>query len=304
MVKQAYGSTKRALDIFVQKSRKGLHPSDQWITLAKARANVQHRAETSFTGFYNHFPIWRTLTMKKSLFTTGCCVAALMSATSVNADVILTNSGGVVTNLGFGDFEGTNGQLRNESLQITAANGGGTFTLLNEGSNNIITQNTTTTIDIEAGSLIVERNTFLGNDGAGNLTFNLSGGVAQFDDNVGIGRDEATTLVTISGGSFNVDGVLSFDVPGGSGGVRPGFGTIDFTDGSTGSLTVAGLGEADFAAFVASGDITFDGAAVAAADFGTTFSVSGSTLSVVPEPASLALVGLGALAMAGRRRRA
>ena len=130
-----------------------------------------------------------------------------------------------------------------------------------------------------------------------------SGGVAQFDDNVGIGRDEATTLVTISGGSFNVDGVLSFDVPANAAGDRPGFGTIDFTDGSTGSLTVAGLGEADFAAFVASGDITFDGAAVAAADFGTIFSVSGSTLSI-PEPASLALVGLGALAMAGRRRRA
>ena len=244
--------------------------------------------------------------MKKSLFTTGCCVAALMSANVANADIIVTTTGEMpmATNLGFGDVEGTNGQLRNQSLQITAANGGGTFTLLNEGSNNIITQNTTTTIDIEAGSLIVERNVFLGNDGGGNLTFNLSGGVAQFDGPVGIGRDEATTLVTISGGEFNVGGALSFDVPGGANGVRPGFGTLDFTVGSTGSLTVEGADASTFQAFVASNDITFDGAVVAAADFNTVFSVDGNTLSVVPEPASLALVGLGALAMAGRRRRA
>ena len=237
--------------------------------------------------------------MRKLFFTIACFGAVLMSGNMANADVIVDGA-----NLGSGDIVGTNGQLRSQSLQITADNGGGTFTLLDESQNNIIAQNTTTTVDIEAGLLDVQRDTFLGNDGGGNLTFNLSGGVAQFAETVGIGRDEATTLVTISGGQFIVNGNLglSFDVPGGAGGVRPGNGTLDFTDGSTGTLTVAGADAATFEAFFDAGDITFDGGA--AGTFDELFQVSGSTLSVVPEPASLALVGLGALAMAGRRRRA
>ena len=234
----------------------------------------------------------------------GCLAAALLSVNHVNADIFVTDSDGIVTNLGSGSVDSGNGQLRSEDLLITAANGGGTFVVLDQGSNNIITQNMTTTIDIEAGLLDVQRDTFLGNDGGCNLTFNLSGGVAQFAETVGIGRDEATTLVTISGGEFIVNGNLglSFDVPGTSTGLRPGFGTIDFTDGSTGTLTVAGADAETFEAFFDTGDITFDGGAVGT--FDEFFQVSGNTLSVVPEPASLALVGLGALAMAGRRRRA
>ena len=235
----------------------------------------------------------------KLVCTASCLAAALMSVNHVNADVIV---GGV--NEGSGVVIASDGQLRVNNLQITAVNGGGTFILLNQPTNNIIIQNTTATIDIEAGLFAVQRDTFLGNDGDGNLTFNLSGGVAEFADTVGIGRDEATTLVTISGGEFNVGGALSFDVPGGANGVRPGNGTIDFTDGSTGTLTVEGADAATFEAFFDAGDITFDGGA--AGTFGELFQVNGSTLSVVaavPEPGSLALLGLCGLAAISRRRR-
>ena len=172
--------------------------------------------------------------MRKLFLTVACLGAVLMSGNCANADVIVNG-----VNEGSGDIVGTNGQLRAQNLQITADNGGGTFTLLDQGNNNIIAQNTTTTVDIEAGLLDVQRSTFLANDGNGNLTFNLSGGVAQFTNFVGIARDQATTLVTISGGDFVVDGDLLFDVRNGNGGApaTAGDGTIDFTTGSTGTLS-------------------------------------------------------------------
>lgn len=259
--------------------------------------------------------------MKKSFFTTACCVAALMSADYADADIILTDGDGNVTNAGQAlTISGGNALLRTNDLTINADNGGGVVTF--QGSNLFFAQiPNTTTIDIQAGEFnVTTPQVFLGNGGqigqpgGGNNTFIVSGGDASFV-NLGLGRDEGTGLLQISAGTVNVSENLELGV---TGNADLGIGTVDFTLGSTGALTVGGnftipgLDENEediqvvvtFAEAFDAGFITVGGEAGDVGTFGEVFQVSGNTLSLIPEPASLALVGLGALAMAGRRRRA
>ena len=252
--------------------------------------------------------------MKKSLFTTGCCVAALMSANVANADIILN---GVTTAGPDATLVINNNDLRTQNLTINAANGGGSVTFNGGGSQ--FGQGGTPTVDIQAGTFTATRNVFLGNGGAANSsTFIVSGGDAFFTD-LGIARDRASGLLEISAGSVTVSGALAFDVFNGTNAATAGSGTLNFTAGSTGSLTAAtiqvdgsatGGVAADLASYQAlftSGNLTFDGSNDGV--FSEIFQVTpngttGATLSLIPEPASLALVSLGTLAMAGRRRRA
>jgi len=57
----------------------------------------------------------------------------------------------------------------------------------------------------------------------------------------------------------------------------------------------------DYEAFYTDGDLTIGGDNSAA--FADVFQVSGNTLSLVPEPSSTALLGLGGLALILRRRK-
>ena len=218
-------------------------------------------------------------------------------ATSASAAITLSGDGviGPIVTL-------TGDQLRQQDLTITDA--GDEFTY--DSSSAVIGGDGggafVTTIDISAGSFIgAGRGYFLGNgNGDGNI-FNLSGGSVLFEQGLGIARDDSTALVTISGGSFTVDGALTFDIASG-GGVDTADGSIDFTTGSTGTLTVAGLTETDYEALYTAGDLTFAGDN--SATFADVFEVSGNTLSlVVPEPSSTALLGLGGLALILRRRK-
>ncbi|MBK1831085.1 hypothetical protein JIN77_10135 [Verrucomicrobiaceae bacterium R5-34] len=129
----------------------------------------------------------------------------------------------------------------------------------------------TALIDVVSGSLTVEA------------------GYNQFF----IGRDDATGILRIQGGTTILGGMPTFDDVAGNG-------SIDFTSESTGSLTVAGADLAYYQGLYAGTDLTIDGVNTAA--FGDVFSVTGSTITLVPEP-STALLGVASMGLMCLRRR-
>lgn len=84
-------------------------------------------------------------------------------------------------------------------------------------------------------------------------------------------------------------------------------GEIDFLSGWTGSWEVGSFGAGDWETRLtsASNGFLLDGTAIDATSFANNFEVSGdgTTLTLVPEPSSTALLGLGGLALILRRRK-
>ncbi|NWK55009.1 PEP-CTERM sorting domain-containing protein [Verrucomicrobiaceae bacterium N1E253] len=197
------------------------------------------------------------------------------------------------------------GQLKTDGETCTITTGGTlTFTtpnwetILQAGD---ISATGTTTINIETGGTMTWENAtsanstrlFLGNQTAGSTgIINLNGGDflgANLTEFI-LGRNDATGLFNISAGTAEF-GNLQFG---------SGTGTIDFTAGSTGSLTVTGYTQTDYETLWTDGNLTYGGAQ--SGTFADNFSVSGSTLTAVPEPSSAALLGLGGIALVLRRR--
>ncbi|MDF3129628.1 PEP-CTERM sorting domain-containing protein [Kiritimatiellaeota bacterium B1221] len=149
-----------------------------------------------------------------------------------------------------------------------------------------------------------------------------TGSTATFDGNLNVGRETKATINQY-GGTMTIAGYLS--VPEIASGVQAGSvynlsggsvtadyfryqnslgGFFNFTTGSTGTFTVM-QSSYDFESFIDEGGIRLNGNASSdLADFIIDTSVGGqTTLTVIPEPGTVTLVGLGVLSVACALRR-
>lgn len=161
----------------------------------------------------------------------------------------------------------------------------------------------TTTINIETGGTMTWAGAsgngtrlFLGNQSAGSTgIINLNGGTfagANLTEFV-FGRNTATGLFNITAGTAEFGNLT----------LGSGTSIIDFTSGSTGSLTVTGYDQTAYETLWNAGNLTSAGSNTGT--FAENFSVTGATITAVavPEPSSSALLGLGGLALIMRRRK-
>ena len=125
-------------------------------------------------------------------------------------------------------------------------------------------------------------------------------------------RNRDSSLVYIENGTVTLSGSLNMN--GGFTTFGQGNGTltatslssdgdsrINFLNGSGGALTIGGFGVSDYEGLWTGGRLQFDGGNVG--NFSDHFTVSGSTLQVIPEPGTLALLGIAGLALGINRRR-
>jgi hypothetical protein len=167
-------------------------------------------------------------------------------------------------------------------------------------------------IEVNDGVLLVGRDMIVNTDGS----FTVNGGTVTIADEFYTQGFSSSPLgFFFNGGSttaknFHVDKPATATFGGSTAGsLELTFGldadansdiTLDWLGGSLMELTVAGTDQAFYEGLFTGGDLLFEGSG--AGSFGDNFQVSGETLSLIPEPSSLALLGLGGLCVLRRRR--
>ena len=237
----------------------------------------------------------------------------------VFGDTATVQAGANVAALTGGSLGGASYFIDDVGSSLTSSNSGGTNLQTD------INLNGTTNLTLNAGTISWSRMFVLGStaglfvnggtftQSAGKEFFVQNGGTArvaggQFNTELFRGAVDATSTFLLSSGSVNVgslgfNAVNSMEISGGMmtvAAISVWDGQIDFT-GLGGSLTVTGYDEADFINEYTQGDLRFFGSN--ATPFSNNFTVVGDTLTAVPEPGTYAVIGLGLLALAIKRRR-
>jgi hypothetical protein len=195
---------------------------------------------------------------------------------------------------------------RNVGAITTTIGNGITLTFLSPRYETILQQVDagTSTINIEVGGMIDCSNA--SGNGTGFWLANANSG-AYGVINLNGGTFDGSGLTDIQFGRSNSHGLLNISAVTVTFGSTPGWGSaadnaIDFIAGSTGDLTITGADQTYYEGIYTSGHLLYGGSNTDA--FADHFSVTGETITVVPEPSALALfVSLCGLGLFIRRRK-
>jgi hypothetical protein len=183
---------------------------------------------------------------------------------------------------------------------------GGTLTISSDGGGDLRVEGGST-LTVDGGTITGIPDDFrIGDNGDSTFTM-LSGSVTVGDEFVVVNSGDT---VTINGGTITA-GELRNNVSMTFGGTTAGsftaqnglenFGDIDFLTGSKMALTISGWSASNYESEWDAGDLTIDGGNTGT--FADNFQVDGSTLTVIPEPATLGMIATAGIFLMLMRRR-